>query len=154
MLFTTTAASLILANFINVRSVSRVGSRRMMYGGLGCSFGFSVLLFLVTLAGWGIVWTAICFFMIIGSLGIISVNAESLVLIGFPNQASSASAVTRTLRFSTGALVGPILALIYTGTPVPVTALVLIAVFMACLIQVITHRRYSDSQKKAGEIPG
>lgn len=140
LLFTTTAASLILANFINVRTVSRFGSRRMMHMGLGSGLSFAVILMGVTLAGLGIVWTVICFFMIIGSLGIISVNAESLVLIEFPNQASSASAVTRTLRFSTGALVGPILALVYTGTTLPIAALVVSSLFGAGLIQVFAPK--------------
>ena len=77
--------------------------------------------------------------MIIGSLGVISVNAESLILIDFPNQASSASAVARTLRFSTGALVGPLLALSYTGAPIPIAYQVLIAISLAVLLQCASH---------------
>jgi hypothetical protein len=42
------------------------------------------------------------------------------------------------LRFSTGALVGPILALVYTGTPVPIAILVVIGVFLAALMQLAT----------------
>jgi DHA1 family bicyclomycin/chloramphenicol resistance-like MFS transporter len=148
-LFTTTAASLILANFINVRHVSRQGSRRMMYMGLASAVCSAGLLFIATAMVNSLALTVACFFMIIGSLGIISVNAESLVLIEFPRQASSASAVTRTLRFSTGAMVGPILALIYTGTPLPVSALVLVAVTLAATIQVILVLR----AKKTGAAP-
>ena len=107
----------------------------MMFLGLASGCLFSLALLLVTLANLNMFLTAACFFMIIGSLGIVSVNAESLILIEFPNQASTASAVTRTLRFSTGALVGPILALAYTGTPVPIAILVAIGVCMAGLIQ-------------------
>lgn len=142
--FTATAASLILANLINVRFVSRVGSRHMMYRGLASALLFSALLLAAVMTGLGVYWVVACLFMIIGSLGIISVNAESLVLIEFPNQASSASAVTRTLRFSTGALVGPILALVYTGTPVPVALLMLGAVTGAVLVQVFTHKKTGD----------
>ena len=137
-LFTTTAASLILANYLNVRFVSNLGSRRMMHLGLGCALVFATLLLLVTFFMNNLVLTVACFFMIIGSLGIISVNAESLILVEFPNQASSASAVTRTLRFSTGALVGPILALVYTGTPLPISALVLAAIILGGSIQLVT----------------
>jgi len=39
------------------------------------------------------------------------------------------------LRFSTGALVGPILAVIYTGTPVPIAGLILGALCSAIAIQ-------------------
>ena len=150
-LFTTTAASLILANYINVRVVSHLGPRRMMHLGLACALTFASLLLLATLLLDSLLLTACCFFMIIGSLGIISVNAESLVLIDFPNQASSASAVTRTLRFGTGALVGPILALLYTGTPVPISSLVLTAVVMAATVQVVTVLK---AKKSRGKVPG
>jgi DHA1 family bicyclomycin/chloramphenicol resistance-like MFS transporter len=139
LLFTTTAASLILANYINVKLVSGYGSRRMMYCGLASALVFSVLLAMVTLLTNNLVLTVASFFMIIGSLGIISVNAESLVLIEFPNQASSAGAVTRTLRFSTGALVGPILALFYTGTPAPVVLLILVAIMVGAFIQLLLY---------------
>lgn len=141
MLFTTTAASLILANFINVRHVSQQGSRRMMHLGMGTALLFAIILVGVSHTEASIYWTVVCYFMIIGSLGIISVNAESLILIEFPNQASSASAVSRTLRFSTGALVGPMLALIYTGTPLPVAYQVLTAISLAVLIQIIWSKK-------------
>jgi len=143
MLFTTTAASLILANFINVRHVSQQGSRSMMHRGMGTAFIFAFLLVLISHSDLSVYWTVACYFMIIGSLGIISVNAESLILIEFPNQASSASAVSRTLRFSTGALVGPLLALIYTGTPVPISYQILAAISVAILIQLIWHKKIS-----------
>ena len=149
-IFTTTAASLILANFINVRLVSQQGPRKMMFLGLILGCLFSLALLLVTIANLDVFLTATCFFMIIGSLGIVSVNAESLILIEFPNQASTASAVTRTLRFSTGALVGPILALAYTGTPVPIAILVAIGVCMAGLIQMASFFH----AKKTGYDPG
>ena len=150
-LFTTTAASLILANYINVRTVTRYGSRHMMYLGLANALVFAVLLVAVTLFMNSLVMTVACFFMIIGSLGIISVNAESLVLIEFPNQASSAGAVTRTLRFSTGALVGPILAVFYTGTPVPVMLLMFVAIFLGSAMQVIL---FLLAKKSRGKLPG
>jgi len=145
-IFSTTAVSLIVANFINVRHVSRQGPRNMMYFGLASGCLFSLMLLLVTLANMNMFLTAACFFMIIGSLGIISVNAESLILIEFPNQASTASAVTRTLRFSIGALVGPILALVYTGTPVPIAILVVIGLCLAALVQLGIFMQAKKSQ--------
>ncbi|MBT6143735.1 multidrug effflux MFS transporter [bacterium] len=146
LIFTTTALSLIVANFINVRHVSRQGPRNMMYLGLASGCLFSLMLLLVTLANLNMFLTVACFFMIIGSLGIISVNAESLILIEFPNQASTASAVTRTMRFSTGALVGPILALVYTGTPVPIAILVTIGLCLAALMQLVTFMQAKKSR--------
>lgn len=150
LLFTTTAASLILANFLNVKYVSRLGSQRMLNFGLASALLGSLVLIVVYLSGLAFYWLAVCFFLIIGSLGIISVNAESLILIEFPNLASSAAAVARTLRFSTGALVGPVLALTYTGTPMPVLLQILVAVGCVLILQLFTGLR----QKKAGEDPG
>ena len=141
LLFTTTAASLILANFLNIKFVTRQGSLRMMHLGMGTALVFAFVLVFVNYTDLSLYWTAACFFMIIGSLGIISVNAESLLLINFPNQASSASAIARTLRFSTGALVGPLLALFYTGTPMPVAILVMTAITLAVLVQLVTHKK-------------
>ena len=114
-----------------------------MHRGMGTAFIFAFLLVLISHSDLSVYWTVACYFMIIGSLGIISVNAESLILIEFPNQASSASAVSRTLRFSTGALVGPLLGLIYTGTPVPISYQILAAISLAILIQLIWHKKIS-----------
>lgn len=150
-LFTTTAASLILANYINVRKVGEYGSRRMMYLGLATALVFALLLTAITLFMDSLVLTVACFFMIIGSLGIISVNAESLVLIEFPNQASSAGAVTRTLRFTTGALVGPVLAVLYTGTPIPVVLLILAAITLGAGMQLVL---FLLAKKSRGTFPG
>jgi len=139
LLFTTTAASLILANYINVRHVSRLGSQKMLNLGLTGGLSAAIVLVLVVSLELSFGWMAACFFIIIGSLGIISVNAESLILLEFPNQASSASAVARTLRFSTGALVGPLLTITYTGTPMPIVVQIACAIIAALLIQLWLH---------------
>jgi len=60
-----------------------------------------------------------------------------LILIEFPQQASSASAVTGTLRFGCGALAGPLLAWSYDGTPFPVAVLLLSALAGAVLLQLL-----------------
>ncbi len=139
LLFACTASALILANYINVRLVSRVGSRRMLLGALGCGTVFAVLLFAVNLLDLPIAWTVLCYVFIVGSFGIMSVNGDSLVLVQFPHQASSASAVTGTLRFGSGALAGPLLAVFYNGTPLPVASLIVGALTLACGCQWLRH---------------
>jgi DHA1 family bicyclomycin/chloramphenicol resistance-like MFS transporter len=136
ILFACSAAALILANFINVRVVTRFGSRRMMHTGLALGTGFAILLLLITFFGLGLYWTVISFVCLVGCLGLTAVNADSLILIEFPQQASSASAVTGTLRFGFGALAGPILAWTYDGTPMPVAVLLVCAMLGACGTQV------------------
>jgi MFS transporter, DHA1 family, multidrug resistance protein len=137
ILFACSAASLILVNFINVRVVSRFGPRRMMHIGFGMGTCFALLLLGVTIAELGLGWTVACLICIVGSLGISAVNADALILIEFPQQASSASAVTGTLRFGCGALAGPLLAWSYDGTPLPVAVLLLSALAGAVLLQLL-----------------
>jgi len=145
ILFACSAAALIFVNFINVRVVSRFGPRRMMHAGLALGLGFATLLVMVTLGDLGLYWTVACFVCIVGSLGIAAVNADALILIAFPQQASSASAVTGTLRFGCGAMAGPILAWTYTGTPLPVALLLLAALAGAGLLQVLRHLAHGKS---------
>ncbi|MEX2365932.1 MAG: hypothetical protein WD601_04965, partial [Pseudohongiellaceae bacterium] len=135
-----TAASLIVANYINVRLVSRFGPRKMMHFGLMIATVFSALLVAVNIIGLTVFWTLACFIFVIGSLGITMVNADSLILIAFPNQASSASAVTGTLRFGFGALAGPLLAYTYTGTTVPAVSIIFITITCAGALQLLQQR--------------
>jgi DHA1 family bicyclomycin/chloramphenicol resistance-like MFS transporter len=137
VLFACSASALILANFINVRVVSRYGSRRMMHAGLALGTGFALLLLVVTIFDMSLYWTVACFVCIVGCFGISAVNADSLVIVEFPRQASSASAVTGTLRFGCGALAGPILAWTYDGTPLPIAILLLCAFAGASAAQVL-----------------
>jgi len=139
ILFAFSAGALILANFINVRIVSRYGPRRLMHAGLALGAVFAFSLLLLTHFALGLWPTVACFVCIVGCLGISAVNADALVLIEFPRQASSAAAVTGTLRFGFGALAGPILAWTYDGTPSPVVRLLFIALTGACLAQILRH---------------
>ena len=143
ILFAISAMALILANFINVRIVSRFGPRSLMRTAQLLGTLVTGLLILVTMLDWGLVPTVICFFLLVGCLGIASVNTASLILIAFPRQASSASAVTGTLRFGCGALAGPLLAWIYDGTPLPVAVLLLVAMSCTVLIQFLRSRSAS-----------
>ncbi|MDT8399558.1 MAG: multidrug effflux MFS transporter [Pseudomonadales bacterium] len=141
VLFACSASALIFANFLNVRLVSRVGPRKLMALGLMTGLVFAGLLILVSLLKIGVYWTLACFILIVGSLGLTAVNADALILIEFPHQASSASAVNGTLRFGFGALAGPILAYFYTGTPVPVAIIIFCIMLGAALCQFFKYRQ-------------
>ncbi|HWK54947.1 MAG TPA: multidrug effflux MFS transporter, partial [Hyphomicrobiales bacterium] len=137
ILFAFSAGALILANFINVRVVTRLGPRRMLHIGQVLAVCFVLVLGLTTWLHLGLVLTVLGFVGMVGSLGICAVNADALVLIEFPHQASSASAVTGTLRFGFGALAGPLLALGYDGTPMPVVWLLLAVLGLSGAAQVL-----------------
>ncbi len=137
VLFAATSVSLILVNFINVRVVTRFGSRRMLQTGLVLGTGFALALLAIVVSGLGLYWMVAAFFCITGSLGIAWVNADALVVIEFPKQASSASAVIGTLRFGVGSLAGPLLAWDYDGTPLPAAILTLVCFAGAASLQLL-----------------
>jgi DHA1 family bicyclomycin/chloramphenicol resistance-like MFS transporter len=140
VLFAVSAFALILANYTNRRMVGRIGARRMLMMGLAISVLCAVLLCSISWLELGLWPTVAGFVALVYGLGIASVNADALVIMEFPAQASSASAVIGTLRFGTGALAGPILALLYTGTPLPVVLLMLCAVSGALFMQWLRQR--------------
>lgn len=144
ILFALSAGSLILVNFINVRMVSRMGARRMMLTGLGIGVVSALMLVLLLSLGAGLYWVVACFFLIVAGLGISWINADALVLIQFPKQASSAAAVLGTFRFGFGATAGPILALFATGTPQPAAILILACIAAAMGSQLLRRLVVDD----------
>jgi MFS transporter, DHA1 family, multidrug resistance protein len=140
-LFACSAGALILANFTNRQLVSRIGPRRMLAHALSLGVGFALLLVAMTFFGAGLIAIVAGFFCLVACLGVAWVNADALVIMDFPHQASSASAVIGTLRFGFGALAGPLLALTYTGTPLPVMLLIFGLLLAATILQFIRRRR-------------
>ena len=138
-LFASSAGALIISNLTNRRLVSRVGPRRMLQRALAAALVPATLLLAGTLLQMGLVMTVISFFMLVGCLGVAWVNADALVLIEFPHHAGSASAVIGTMRFGVGALAGPVLAWIDTGTPVPVMVLIFGLLGTAAAVQLLRH---------------
>ena len=69
------------------------------------------------------------------SLGLIATNADAMILMRFPEHSGTATAVIGTLRFGSGALAGPLLALIYTGTALPFSLLMLSGVLAIAMSQ-------------------
>lgn len=150
ILFAFSAGALIVANWLNVRLVSRQGPRRLMRASLGIGLLLAVLLQLALYAGLGLYWTVALFVGIVGCLGLSSVNADALVLIQFPQQASSASAVTGTLRFGFGALAGPILAWTHNDTPAPIAWLLVLSLGGACIAQLLQYRLFEHPNRAPG----
>ena len=70
-----------------------------------------------------------------GALTLMSTNADAIVLMKFPHNSGTATAVTGTLRFGSGAVAGPLLAYFYTGTAMPLALLMLSGVAAVGLCQ-------------------
>ncbi len=137
VLFGLTVVALMAAHFINTRLVVRNGSRRMLWYGLTLSVIASSSLFLVNLLSMPLVFTVMAIMPLMGSISMVAVNSDALVLTKFPEQSGTATAVIGTLRFGIGALAGPILAYYDDGTALPFAGLMFFSVLLVLLCQLI-----------------
>jgi DHA1 family bicyclomycin/chloramphenicol resistance-like MFS transporter len=128
LLFAINISTLMLSNFINSRFVSRCGSPYMVRSAMFTGIVLAALLCTVNILKWDMVYTVILLAPLLGCLTMISTNTDAMILMKFPDHSGTASAVTGTLRYACGAVAGPVLALTYTGTPVPFAALMLAGV--------------------------
>jgi DHA1 family bicyclomycin/chloramphenicol resistance-like MFS transporter len=145
VLFAFNVLALMFGNFMNTRLVPRLGSRKLLFIGLGIGFvaGGALLLFSVMhLSLYFIVATIAPLMM---SLGIIASNADSLILMQFEEKSGTATAVIGTLRFGSGALVGPILAFVHPQSAIPFSAMMFSALILILLVQLWHRKRYQSS---------
>ncbi len=140
LLFSTNVGALMLANIINSRIVSRFGSRRMLKVANFLAGISAIVLLVVNLLALDYHYTVAALIPLMGFLGIMSVNADAIVLMKFQQETGTATAVIGTLRFGVGAMAGPLLATFYTGTAVPFSALMLAAIALVGLFQFIAHQ--------------
>ncbi|KAF7774014.1 MFS transporter, DHA1 family, bicyclomycin/chloramphenicol resistance protein [Pseudoalteromonas citrea] len=135
VLFAMNIIALMLGNFLNTRLVPKIGSRNMLYSGLiiGLLSGIAVLA--ESLADMGVWVIASTIAPLMMSLGIIASNADALILIAFEKHTGTATAVIGTLRFGSGALVGPLLALVQPNSTIPFATFMFMAVVLAGLCQ-------------------
>jgi len=146
ILFAFNVVALMLGNFLNTRIVPRIGSRKMLYYGLifGLLSGAALLTFSIMQLSLYFIVGAIAPLMM--SLGIIASNADSLILMKFEANTGTATAVIGTLRFGSGALVGPLLAILHAKSAVPFSSLMFGAVILTVLVQLV---HYLNSKKNA-----
>ncbi|ARU28532.1 multidrug effflux MFS transporter [Cellvibrio sp. PSBB006] len=136
ILFGVNVMMLMLANFINSRVVSRVGSPRMLRIGLGIALISASLLCLFNYLDMNLWYTVFTVGPLMASLGLISTNTDAMIIMKFPDHSGTATAVTGTLRFGSGAIAGPLLAWLYTGTAMPFSLLMLAGVLGVLCCQI------------------
>lgn len=141
ILFGITVVALMSAHFINTRLVVHQGSRQMLWYGLTLAVIASAALFLVNLLNMPLVFTVISILPLMGSISMVAVNSDALVLTKFPEQSGTATAVIGTLRFGIGALAGPILAYFYDGSALPFAGLMFSSVLLVLICQIINTIR-------------
>jgi DHA1 family bicyclomycin/chloramphenicol resistance-like MFS transporter len=147
LLFAINVLALMTAHFINTRLVGRKGSTTMLKYGLIVAVIFSSMLVLVNFLHLPMVYTAIAVLPLMGSLSMIAVNADALIMLEFTREAGTATAVIGTLRFGIGALAGPILAFYYDGSALPFALLMWCAIVAVLLCQLPSFINNRDQQK-------
>jgi DHA1 family bicyclomycin/chloramphenicol resistance-like MFS transporter len=144
VLFAINVLALMTAHFINTRLVGRKGSRKMLKYGLFVAVCFSSMLVLVNFLHLSLVYTAIAVLPLMGSLSMIAVNADALIMQEFTRESGTATAVIGTLRFGIGALAGPILAYFYDGSALPFAMLMWCSIMIVVLCQLpcFTNKKF------------
>jgi DHA1 family bicyclomycin/chloramphenicol resistance-like MFS transporter len=146
-LFAINVLALMTAHFINTRLVGRKGSTTMLKYGLIVALIFSSMLVLVNFLHLPMLYTAIAVLPLMGSLSMIAVNSDALIMQEFTSEAGTATAVIGTLRFGIGALAGPILAFYYDGSALPFALLMWCAIVAVLLCQLPSFINYRDQEK-------
>jgi len=145
VLFAFNVLALMFGNFMNTRLVPRLGSRKLLFIGLAIGFvsGGALLLFSVMHLSLYFIVASIAPLMM--SLGIVASNADSLILMQFEEKSGTATAVIGTLRFGSGALVGPILAFVHPQSAIPFSAMMFSALILILLVQLWHRKRYQST---------
>ena len=144
ILFGANVLCLILANFINSRLVTRLGSVRMLRAGVALALISALSLCVFNLLELNLWFTVFSIAPLMAGLTLISTNTDALVLMKFPYNSGTATAVMGTLRFGCGAFAGPLLAFFYTGSAMPFSLLMLTGVLGVTVCQL--WFAYTDQQ--------
>ena len=141
LLFALNVIALMLGNLINTRLVPKLGSRKMLSIGLTIGICSVTLLIFITLSYDNVYLVAALIAPLMMSLGFMATNADALILINFKQNSGTATAVIGTLRFGSGAIAGPILALIpmQPSTTFAVAMAIAISGIMLCQRKQLAH---------------
>lgn len=142
-LFGINVMTLMAAHFINTRLVTRKGSRKMLSYGLIVALLMSSCLVVAQYFQLSLGYTVCALLPLMGSISMIAVNSDALILLEFNRESGTATAVIGTLRFGIGSLAGPILAYFYDGSALPFAMLMWCSIIFVLLCQLphwVNHR--------------
>lgn len=128
ILFAVNICGFLIGSFSNTRLVPRHGSAALVKVGLVLIICFGLALFLVNLWQWHLYWTVGLLSCFLASIVIFSSNNDALIVLHFKEQTGTATGVIGVLRFGSGAVAGPILAVLHDGTPMAFCYLLLGAI--------------------------
>ncbi len=140
-LFALNVAALMSAHFINTRLVGKKGSRTMLLAGLAVAVISAGALVVVNFLHLPLPYSVSAIFPLMGSISMIAVNSDALVLTEFSEHSGTATAVIGTLRFGIGALAGPILTYFYDGSALPFSLLMFTTIAVVFICQGLQKRQ-------------
>ncbi len=139
ILFAINVLALMTAHFTNTRLVARKGSRKMLWYGLTLATLAATALFLANYLSLPLAYTVLAILPLMGSISMVAVNCDALIITKFPQQSGTATAVIGTLRWGIGALAGPIMGSFYDGSALPFAGLMFVSVLIVLSCQLIIH---------------
>lgn len=152
ILFGMNVGVLMLANFINSRLVTRVGAPRMLLAGLTLALVSVSILCVFNYIGLGLWFIVAIIAPLMAGLSLVTTNTDAIVIMKFPDHSGTASAVMGTLKFGSGALAGPLLTLLFTGTALPFSLLMLAGVIGILVCQIWAGQQRYNQPVVASEL--
>ncbi len=137
ILFGVNVLALMLANITNTRLVVKKGSQFMLKIGMTIAVISAGAFLLITKLELSLYYSVAILFPIIFGIALIAVNSDALILMQFPQQTGTATAVIGTLRFGSGAFAGVLLGLLNDGTPLNLAILMFIPLLVVVIVQAL-----------------
>jgi len=134
ILFGINVIALMIANLTNAKIAPKYGARKMISAIWFIAFLFSSLLVLSAWLELDWIYLVVALIPLMGCLMATIINADTEILKEFSQHTGTATAVIGTLRFGSGAIAGPLLALFYTGTALPFALMILSGVILIAVV--------------------
>jgi MFS transporter, DHA1 family, multidrug resistance protein len=142
---------MVLIGLVNTRLVGHVSSERLLLWGYALLVFGGLSLLVGVLSGFGLVGILPAVFVLIASLGLIQPNATTLALAD-TQAAGSAAAVLGLLQLALGAVVAPLVGLVGTTSPLPMTVGMAVAALVAlATLVLLTGPGHSNTQEAEHE---
>ncbi|MGG1555424.1 multidrug effflux MFS transporter [Paenibacillus ferrarius] len=143
LVFAVNGVGIILSGQLTGRLAGRVSSVRLLGGGLAIAACGGALLLAAVLFGGGLTLILPAFFLIVSSVGPVSISTSSLALQEQGEVAGSAAALLGLMTFVIGGLVAPLVGLGGSGTAVPLGVIIAVLELgaMVCFVALARGKR-------------
>ncbi|MCB4769095.1 multidrug effflux MFS transporter [Ancylobacter sp. Lp-2] len=146
VLFAAGIVGIMATNMINARLVMRLGSDRILVGGIVAATASGLLLAGIASADWGGLWGLfVPLFLFVSTTGFIVANSIAGALGGSARRAGAVSALIGAIHYGSGIIGSALVGLLADGTPRPMTWVIA----LGCIGSLLCCRLLSDGRAKA-----